>query len=146
MVDQRRRSLDVHSYSCFDVDLQLDVDRLLEEMTHCKCKEDGGGCGVIRIEGEKGNFEQSYYFKTASSTQSQLLGQAGVQGGWILAYCFFFYRTSVQKRFLKESFKDWKMIYGVETKYEIKWYVPWYPGMLYLILPQSFQTAPQHTI
>ena len=117
-----------------------------QEMTHCKCKKEGGGCGVTRIEGEKGNFEQEYFVSSQQRTQSQLLGQAGVQGGWILAYCFFFYRTSVQKRFLKESFKDWKMIYGVETKYETKWYVPWYPGMLYLILPQSFQTAPQHTI
>ena len=32
-----------------------------QEMTHCKCKKEGGGCGVTRIEGEKGNFEQEYF-------------------------------------------------------------------------------------
>jgi hypothetical protein len=40
----------------------------------------------------------------------------------------------MQKRFIKESFEDWKRIYGIETKYETKYCIP-YTGMLYLILP-----------
>ena len=37
----------------------------------------------------------------------------------------------MQRRFIKESFEDWKRIYGIETKYETKCCIP-YTGMLYL--------------
>ena len=49
----------------------------------------------------------------------------------LFSYFFFLYRTRMQRRFIKESFEDWKRIYGIETKYETKCCIP-YTGMLYL--------------
>lgn len=115
-----------------------------EELEKCNCKEEGRkkkpACGVVKIEGKDGNFDES----NGNFTQNFVLGQVLIQLGWIIPLCFFVYRTRVQKRFIKEAFQDWKMMYGIETKY----YMPQKhsTGMLYLILPDSFQTAPQQAI
>lgn len=105
-------------------------------MQHCSCKEKGAGdrpvCGVVRIQGRKGNFE---IYRNRPNLQA--LGAILLHMVWsfqLTSYCFFLYRTCMQKRFIKESFEDWKRIYGIETKYETKYCIP-YTGMLYLILP-----------
>jgi len=115
-------------------------------MTHCKCNNGVTrmGCGVIRIEGENGNFQQTLV--THDDQFYQLPGQVLCQLGWIIPVCFSHYKTGVQKRFLKAFFNDWSMKYGVETKYEFNYSCTKWYGKLYFILPQSFQTAAEHTI
>ena len=89
-------------------------------MQHCSCKEKGAGdrpvCGVVRIEGRKGNFE---IYRNRRRANLQALGAILLHMVWsfqLTSYCFFLYRTCMQKRFIKESFEDWKRIYGIETK------------------------------
>ena len=123
------------------------VASLCEEkvrLDRCNCKEKAWKkkpvCGKVKIEGKYGNFGES----NGNFVQVMVLGQILLQLSWIIPLCFFMYRASLQKRFLQESFEDWKVTYGIEIKY----FMPQkhYAGMLYLILPQSFQTAPQHLI
>lgn len=115
-----------------------------EELSQCNCKGREGRkkriCGVVKIEGEDGNFDVI----NGNFAQNMIIGQLLIQLMWIIPVCRFLYGSAMQKRFLKESFKDWKMNYGIETKY----YMPQKHshGMLYLILPESFQTSPHHAV
>ena len=95
-------------------------------------KRDRTETGVLRVQGFKNNFEwplidNSDYGKRVLPVH--LLCWSGIF--LFFSWCFFLYRTRMQKRFIKESFEDWKRIYGIETKYETKCCIP-YTGMLYL--------------
>ena len=86
-------------------------------------------CGVVQIQGKDGNFE------TVNSNlgQMMLLGQLFVQLSWILPLIYFLRSISNQRKFIHESFADWKATHGIEVQY----FMPQKHsnGMLYLILP-----------
>merc|ERR1711871_493415 len=85
--------------------------------------------------GKDGNFE------TVNSNlgQMMLLGQLFVQLSWILPLIYFLRSISNQRKFIHESFEDWKITHGIEVQY----FMPQKHsnGMLYLILPQGHYVA-----
>lgn len=97
-------------------------------------------CGVVQIQGKSGNFETI----NSNLPQMMLLGQLVIQMSWILPLVFFFYRTSQQKKFIHESFEDWKTAHGIEVKY----FMPQKhaTGMLYLILPYGSYAVAQTVV
>lgn len=117
------------------------------ELRNCgKCTTERRGknkkevCGVVQIQGKPGNFESV----DSNFGQMMLFGQLTVQMGWILPLIFFLYRISQQRKFLLESFEDWKTAHGIEVKY----FMPQKHsnGMLYLILPQGSYAVAQTVV
>lgn len=112
------------------------------ELRNCgECEERRRGkhkeyvCGVVQIQGKPGNFGTV----NSNFVQMFVFGQLVIHMSWIVPLVFFFSRISQQRKFLQDSFEDWKITHGIEVQY----FMPQKHsnGMLYLILPQGHYVA-----